>query len=75
MNNTASSPHHHIQRNTGAVMRWVIYACIPGVIAQTFYFGFGTLIQIILAILVAVIAEAAVLELRKKKYRAHLKRL
>ena len=73
MNNTASSPHHHIQRNTGAVMRWVIYACVPGIIAQTFYFGFGTLVQIFLAIVAAVIAEAAVLELRKKNTEHILK--
>ncbi|GBL03462.1 electron transport complex subunit RsxD [Glaciecola sp. KUL10] len=61
-----SSPHHHNRRDTGQVMRLVIYACIPGIIAQTWYFGFGTLIQVFLAIVTAVVTETIILELRKK---------
>jgi len=61
-----SSPHHHNRRDTGQVMRIVMYAAIPGIIAQTWYFGFGTLIQICLALGTAVVTEAAISELRKK---------
>lgn len=61
-----SSPHHHNRRDTGQVMRLVCYAAIPGVLAQTWYFGFGTLIQIALAIITAVVTETIILEIRKK---------
>lgn len=61
-----SSPHHHNRRDTGQVMRFVIYACIPGIIAQTYFFGFGTLIQVLLAMSTALITEIIILELRKK---------
>ncbi|WP_395342308.1 electron transport complex subunit RsxD [Ningiella sp. W23] len=61
-----SSPHHHNQRDTGQVMRWVMYACIPGILMQTWYFGFGTLIQVSLGIVTAVITEAIIVEVRKK---------
>lgn len=62
----ASSPHHHNQRDTGAVMRLVIYAMIPGIIVQAIMFGYGVLIQLLLAIITAVVTEIAILELRKK---------
>lgn len=62
----ASSPHHHNQRDTGAVMRLVIYACIPGILLQTWFFGVGVLIQIALCVVTAVVTEALIVELRKK---------
>jgi electron transport complex protein RnfD len=62
----ASSPHHHNQRDTGAVMRLVVYAALPGIAMQTYMFGYGVLIQLVLAIVTAVVTEVAILELRKK---------
>ncbi len=62
----SSSPHNRVRRDTGQVMRMVCYACIPGVIAQTYFFGWGTIIQIALAMFTAVVTESAILELRKK---------
>ncbi len=70
---SSSSPHHHIQRGTGAVMRIVMFACIPGIALQTFFFGYGILIQVLLAMATAVIAEATILELRKKPVEHALK--
>lgn len=61
-----SSPHQRAPRDTGAVMRLVLYAAIPGLIAQTVLFGWGVLIQLVLAISVCVLCEAAILTLRKK---------
>ena len=61
-----SSPHHHNQRDTGAVMRMVCYAAVPGILVQTWQFGFGVLIQLLLAIATAVITEAIIVEMRKK---------
>ncbi|MGO4894592.1 electron transport complex subunit RsxD [Flavobacterium sp. W21_SRS_FM6] len=71
--NLASSPHQHIKRNTGQVMRLVIYALIPGVLLQTYFFGFGTLIQIVLAVITAIVTEASILELRKRDFERSLK--
>jgi electron transport complex protein RnfD len=62
----ASSPHNHNQTETASLMRLVIYAAIPGVLAQWYFFGWGNLIHIGLAMLTAVICEFTVLSLRKK---------
>ncbi|MFC3120567.1 electron transport complex subunit RsxD [Agaribacter flavus] len=64
--NVASSPHHHNRRDTGVVMRIVMLACVPGILAQTWFFGFGILIQIVICVLSAVLAESVIVELRKK---------
>lgn len=62
----ASSPHNHIKNKTSALMRLVIYATIPGVFAQWYFFGWGNLIHISLAVASALIAEFFVLSLRSK---------
>ncbi len=62
----ASSPHHHNQRDTGAVMRLVVYAAIPGIIMQALMFGYGVLIQLLLAIVTAIVTEVVILEIRHK---------
>ncbi len=62
----ASSPHNHNQAQTASLMRLVIYAAIPGVIAQWYFFGWGNLIHIGLAMLTAIVCEFTVLSLRKK---------
>lgn len=56
-----SSPHTTRPGNTGDVMKQVLLAMIPGIIAVTYFFGPGHLIQIALAVLLAVGSEAAVL--------------
>ena len=61
-----SSPHIHKKRTTAQVMQWVILCCIPGIAVQTCFFGWGTLIHVALACIVAIVAEASILELRKK---------
>ncbi|MFC4699788.1 electron transport complex subunit RsxD [Glaciecola siphonariae] len=61
-----SSPHHHNMRDTGQVMRIVMYACIPGIALQCWFFGVGVLVQIGLGVLTAVITEALICELRRK---------
>lgn len=71
--NLASSPHQHIRRNTGQVMRLVLYALIPGIALQTYFFGFGTLIQISLAMTTAIVTEACFLELRKRDFERSLR--
>lgn len=63
----ASSPHNHIQNKTSALMRLIIYATIPGIFAQWYFFGWGNLIHIALATTAALVAEFFVLSLREKK--------
>jgi electron transport complex protein RnfD len=60
----ASSPYTHNQRQTSRIMMLVILACIPGIATQFWFFGWGTLIQLILAAAAAVSAEALVIRLR-----------
>ncbi|GAA0819830.1 electron transport complex subunit RsxD [Colwellia asteriadis] len=62
----ASSPHNHIQSETSQLMRHVIYAAIPGIFAQWYFFGWGNLIHIGLAILTALLCEFTILALRNK---------
>ena len=68
----ASSPHSHIQQKTSALMRLVIYATIPGIFAQWYFFGWGNLIHISLAVITALVAEFIVLSLREKKITQQL---
>ena len=68
----ASSPHSHIQKTTSSLMRLVIYATIPGILVQWYFFGWGNLIHISLAIITALVAEFFVLALRDKKVKAQL---
>jgi electron transport complex protein RnfD len=69
----ASSPHHHSQKNTSVLMRTVVLACIPGIAAQCYFFGYAVLIQIVLAVLTAWASEALVLKLRAKPVAMRLK--
>jgi electron transport complex protein RnfD len=68
-----SSPHVARPTKTADIMRLVIIATIPGFIAMTFFFGWGTLINTVLAIIVALICEASCIKLRKRPVLFFLK--
>ena len=61
----ASSPHSHIQGKTSALMRLVMYATLPGILAQWYFFGWGNIIHIALAMFSAIATEFFILSLRK----------
>lgn len=61
---TVTSPHLHRPLDTGQVMRNVIIATLPGLVALTWFFGWGTLINMVWASLVAVALEAIMLKWR-----------
>ena len=61
----ASSPYTHNQRQTSRIMLLVLLAAVPGIVVQTWFFGWGTVLQIVLAALTAWATEAAILKLRK----------
>jgi electron transport complex protein RnfD len=64
-----SSPHGPRPERVDRVMLQVLLALVPGALAMTWYFGWGLLINIALASLFAVAAEAAVLKLRGRPVR------
>ncbi len=67
-----SSPHAHNDKSTKVIMQMVALATIPGIITQTYFFGWGTLLQVIIAIITAVLAEALVLKCRKRPLKPYL---
>jgi Na+-translocating ferredoxin:NAD+ oxidoreductase subunit D len=69
----ASSPHQHIRRNTGQIMRLVIYAALPGLLVQTWFFGWGAIVHLVIAAITAIVTEAAILELRKRDFERAIK--
>ena len=63
----SSSPHQHVRRTTDQVMRWVLYAMVPGIITQVIFFGWGVIIQMLLAAITALVTEATIVALRKRE--------
>ena len=62
----SSSPHQRARLSSAQIMRTVLLCLLPGIILQSYFFGFGNLLQIILASLVALLSEAFVLKLRQR---------
>ncbi|MGO1297730.1 MAG: electron transport complex subunit RsxD [Vibrio sp.] len=69
----ASSPHTHVKRSTADIMKWVAVCAIPGLLAQLYFFGWGTLVQLIFAIVVALSFEAIVMKCRKRPVKLALR--
>jgi electron transport complex protein RnfD len=63
---TRSSPHQIGNQSVTRVMGLVLIALIPGTFAMWWYFGWGVIINILIATAVAVAAEATVLNLRTR---------
>ena len=61
-----SSPHAHGPMSTARVMRLVIISTLPGLVALTWFFGFGTLSNVLWASAGALAFEALALKLRKR---------
>ncbi|WP_367025414.1 electron transport complex subunit RsxD [Methylococcus sp. ANG] len=70
--NTAPAPHLAPTASTRRIMQWVLLAMAPGVAAQLWQFGPGVLINLALAIAIALLAESAMLRLRARHSRAGL---
>ena len=69
-----SSPHFHKPvSSVEQVMKQVLLATIPGVLALTWFFGPGTLINIVFGSILALGFEAWALWLRGKDYKSPLK--
>jgi len=69
-----TSPHtQRAGRKTSWVMLMVIAATIPGLVVQTALFGWGTLINIMIAIVAALASEAIILKMRQRSIQFFLK--
>lgn len=69
---TLSSPHITPARSVSQVMREVLYALVPGTLALAWYFGWGVLVNILLASLLALGLEAGMLAARGKPLKTFL---
>ncbi|MFV1983805.1 MAG: electron transport complex subunit RsxD [Thiohalomonadales bacterium] len=61
-----SSPHIHQPLSVGSVMLNVIIALIPGMLIFIYFFGGGAIINLVIAIISAILFEAGILKLRKR---------
>ena len=73
---TISSPHSHKKgQTTSRLMATLLLATLPGTFALSLFFGYGVLLNILLATLTALACEAAILKLRKRPVMFFLKDL
>ncbi|WP_439102496.1 electron transport complex subunit RsxD [Congregibacter sp.] len=68
-----TSPHAHGPMSTSRVMGTVLLATVPGVIALSYYFGAGVIVNIAFGGLVALLCESLALLLRKQPVKPFLK--
>jgi len=61
-----SSPHHHSLSKTSRLMAWVLLVTLPGLAVQSYFYGYGTLINLVWASGLALGLEALVLGLRRR---------
>ena len=69
---TGGAPHVPAQGTVGGVMLQVLLALCPGILAYTWFFGFGMLFQILLSALLAVVFEALMLQARRQPLGIYL---
>jgi len=68
-----SSPFLKPVLNVSIMMRVVTLLMIPGILTSTYFFGYGVLVNIILAIVFALSFEAIMLYLRKRPVNTYLR--
>jgi len=61
-----SSPHFHANNSVTQIMLKVVYALIPGILLYVLFFGFGIVINLLIAIVTALTCETLILKLRKR---------
>jgi len=69
---TKTSPFYNSTSDINGVMLQVLYALMPGTAVMCFFFGWGILFNIVLAMLFAVFLEAIALKIRKRPVRPFL---
>lgn len=61
-----SSPYIQKNDNVSRMMLAVIYALIPGTLVYVHFFGFGVIINIIIAVVTALVCEITILKIRNR---------
>lgn len=69
----ASSPFINAQASVHTIMYQVLYALIPGTLVATYFFGWGILINLLIAATVCLLSEALILRLRARPVDITLK--
>ena len=69
----SSSPHLHGPVDTSKVMQYVLFATVPGLVGLTWNFGWGSIINVTLAVMAALACEAGIMALRKRPILFYLK--
>lgn len=69
---TVTSPHAHGPASTQRVMLDVLLGTLPGIAALTYFFGWGTLVNVVLACAFALAGELLVLKARGKPVAFYL---
>lgn len=69
---TAASPHLPPRTSVSAVMVKVLVALIPATVAYVWFFGWGLVINILIAVTVALAAETVMLYMRGRELRPFL---
>jgi electron transport complex protein RnfD len=69
---TATSPHLAVGTSVSQVMRRVLYAMIPGISALVWFFGWGVVVNIAIASVVALTTEAIMLIIRDRPVKLYL---
>lgn len=67
-----SSPFLSGKNRVADHMRLLLLALIPALIAQTYFFGYGILINIVITVSIALITEAVMLKLRQRPIKPFL---
>lgn len=67
-----SSPHIHTGSSVGGIMIRVSLALLPGLLCYLWFFGWGVLLQCVIAVLFALGIEALMLKLRGRNVRAFI---
>ena len=69
---TPTSPHVHADISVAKIMLRVLLALIPAIIAYVWYFGWGLLINIFIAVSVGLVTEGVMLKLRQRPLQPFL---
>lgn len=68
----ATSPHLAPQQTVGSVMRQVLLALLPGILAMTWFFGLGVLVNIAIAAVAGLLFETIMLLARGRPVKPFL---
>ncbi len=69
----ASSPFISAQASVHSIMYQVLLALIPGTVAAIYFFGWGVLINLMIAATICLLSEAIILKLRARPVNASLR--